>query len=122
MSLMNKLPGSRREPPGLEWYILRRMPLWVLIATLIPAAFYLYAAAFPGPADTETVEKYLSSVGIAVIATILTLWTAAFTIAIGCVVVWIMKGPGYVADAYPLVDADQPGSDRPPIGDTTGPR
>jgi hypothetical protein len=112
MTLLNKLPGSRREPPGLEWYILRRLPLWLLVGTVVPAACYLYAAAFPAPSDADTVEKYLSGVGIAVIATVLTLWTAAFTVAIGCVVVWIMKGPGYVADAYPLVDAEQPGPER----------
>lgn len=35
-------------------------------------------------------------------------WTAVFTIAIGCAIVWLMKGPGFVADAYELIDADQP--------------
>ena len=37
-------------------------------------------------------------------------------------VVWIMKGPAYVADAYPLVDAEEPGHDRPRTSDSTRPR
>jgi len=27
---------------------------------------------------------------------------------IACVIVWLMKGPAYVADAYPLPDSDRP--------------
>jgi len=30
------------------------------------------------------------------------------TVAIGCVIVTIMKGPAYVADAYPVSHRDQP--------------
>jgi hypothetical protein len=28
-------------------------------------------------------------------------WTLVGTVALGCVIVRVMKGPGYVADAYP---------------------
>jgi hypothetical protein len=35
-------------------------------------------------------------------------WTAVFTIAIGCVVVMLMKGPGYVADPLEVSHSDQP--------------
>ena len=34
--------------------------------------------------------------------------TAVFTVAIGAVIVFIMKGPGYVADAYEVNDAKVP--------------
>jgi hypothetical protein len=40
-----------------------------------------------------------------------TVWTAVLTIAIGCFVVVVMKGPAYVADRYPLQDADEPAQD-----------
>jgi hypothetical protein len=36
------------------------------------------------------------------------LLTAVLTIAIGCIVVMIMKGPAYVADGYELDAADAP--------------
>jgi len=108
MKLLQQLPGSRREPPGLEWYILRRLPMLTLLGTVIPTAYYLYVLWFPDPAGTDSVEKQLSSAAIAAIATVLTVWTAAFTVTIGCAVVWIMKGPAYVADRYLLIDADEP--------------
>ena len=56
----------------------------------------------------DPIEKYLSGVAIAAVAATLTIWTAVFTMAIGCGIVWIMKGPAYVADRYPLIDADAP--------------
>jgi hypothetical protein len=33
---------------------------------------------------------------------------ATGSIALACIIVWLMKGPAYVADAYPLPDADAP--------------
>jgi hypothetical protein len=36
-------------------------------------------------------------------------WTAVFTVAIGCVVVMLMKGPGYIADdPMELSHSDKP--------------
>ena len=34
--------------------------------------------------------------------------TAVFTVTIGCIIVVLMKGPAYVADAYKLDDSEQP--------------
>ncbi len=115
MQLLQKLPGSVREPPGLEWQILRRLPLVTIAGTAIACLCLAYAYLFPAPAAGDSVDKYLTGVGIATVATVLTLWTAVFTVAIGCAVVWIMKGPAYVADRYPLSDSERP----PPA---TGPR
>jgi hypothetical protein len=41
------------------------------------------------------------------------LWTIAPTIGIAAFIVLVMKGPAYVADAYPLADAESP-SPKPP--------
>ena len=35
-------------------------------------------------------------------------WTAVLTVGIGCLIVWLMKGPAYVADAYPLPHSEEP--------------
>lgn len=106
MNFLQKLPGSRREPPGLERRIMARLPLFLAAATAIPFFCYLIAPLFS--TSGASAEKYLTGVGIAAIAAILTAWTAAFTVAIGCLIVMIMKGPAYVADRYPLIDADEP--------------
>ena len=42
-------------------------------------------------------------VGLAVL-----LWTLVLTLAIGCAVVIVMKGPAFVADAYPPPGRDAP--------------
>ena len=110
MRLLQKLPGSVREPPGLEWKILKKLPMVLVAGTTVAGLCFAYAYLVPAPDAGDSIEKYLTGVAIAVVATTLTLWTAIFTTAIGCAVVWIMKGPAYVADGYPLSDADQPRS------------
>jgi hypothetical protein len=35
-------------------------------------------------------------------------WTFVATVAIGCVIVMVMKGPAFVADPYPPVGRDDP--------------
>ena len=35
-------------------------------------------------------------------------WTMVITVGIGCVIVMIMKGPGYHADSYPVSHSDRP--------------
>ena len=112
MRYLQKLPDSRRSPPGLERTIWRRLPVALAASSAIPLFGYLYARLFPAPAVGETLEKYLTGVEIAAMATAITAWTAVFTIAIGCVIVMLMKGPAYVADRYPLSDADEPRRDR----------
>ena len=101
MNYFRKL-HNRREPPGLERKILRKLPMALLGSTAIPSLMSLGARWFPPAGTRQEVYKYTSSVDIFAISLGLTLWTAVFTIAIGCVVVVVMKGPAYVADEYPL--------------------
>ena len=35
-------------------------------------------------------------------------WTVVLTVAIGAFIVLVMKGPAYVADAYPMDEAETP--------------
>ena len=83
-----------------------KLPIFVAAGTAIPIFCYVIAPLFR-TAELSP-EKYLTGVGIYAVATVLTAWTAAFTVAIGCLIVMIMKGPAYVADRYPLSDAEQP--------------
>jgi hypothetical protein len=60
---------------------------------------------------TPSEAKIVSNSGlidILVIATLICYWIAMFTIVIGAYIVVLMKGPAYVADAYPLEDSDEP--------------
>ena len=110
MALFNRLHG-RLEPPGRELHILRKLPRIALAGTLLPAALAVLVRVLPPQPDVDT-AKHIRSVDIFAIATTVTFWTAIFTVAIGCVIVHIMKGPAYVADPYPLEHADRPESDK----------
>lgn len=98
---------DRCEPPGMEWAILRRLPLALLIGTLIPIGLSTIARVLP-PAEGVDPAKAVLSVDIFSIATAFVSWTAVLTVAIGCIVVAIMKGPAYVADPYPVAHANRP--------------
>jgi hypothetical protein len=111
MKYLNKLPGSRREPPGLEWALLRRLPMTLMAGTLIPALVAFGSHLWPPEGPAVEVYKHLKMIDFVAIASVVTLWTAVLTIAIGCCVVVLMKGPGYVADRYDLSDAEQPKDD-----------
>ena len=108
MKYLRKLPNSRREPPGLEWVVLRKLPITLLGGTVIPVLFAIAGHFFPPAGTPVEVAKHLTMVNIFSIATVVTVWASAFTLAIGCCVVVLMKGPAYVADKYELQDADRP--------------
>ena len=106
--LLRKLPNSIREVPGMEWVILKKLPITLLAGTLIPLVISLSNRLFPHEGTAIQIVKIVKIVDILSIAIVITVWTAVFTVAIGCFVVVVMKGPGYVADAYELVDSERP--------------
>lgn len=111
MNWFRKLHG-RRVPPGLEIRILRKLPLMTLVGTLAILALPMLVRIWPQqPALDAT--KHIRSVDIFAIATEISLLTAVITVAIGCVVVHIMKGPAYVADPFPVSHADRPKPEKP---------
>ncbi len=99
---------NRSEPPGLERVILRKLPAAMVWSTLLPIALAVIARVTISNDNEIELAKQIRRVDIFAIAAGVTAWTAIFTIAIGCVVVVIMKGPAYVADAYHLEDPDNP--------------
>lgn len=106
-SLFKRL-HDRRDPPGAELALLRRMPLIALLGTALPACASLLARIWPAAWRGLDVAKQVATVDIVVVAVIVTLWTAVLTVSIACIIIFVMKGPGYVADAYPLNEASRP--------------
>ena len=104
--LPTKKLHNRREAPGLERKILRQMPWMVAGNVVVPLLVMGLARVLSDKPLTETVAKQLMRVDIAAIALGLTFATALLTLAIGCVIVVVMKGPAYVADPYDLEDHD----------------
>lgn len=108
MDLLRILPNSRRAPYGLEWVILKKLPMVLLGGALIPLFFSALSHAFPPEGAPMIVARHMTSLDIFAIASALTVWMTVLTVAIGCFIVVVMKGPAYVADAYPLPDSEHP--------------
>lgn len=102
-----KLHG-RQEPAGIELQLLCRMPLILLLGTVLPlVAAFVTRQLVSGPMTREA-AKLIESIDIFLIAAVFTFWTAVVTVSIACFIIFVMKGPAYVADAYPLEDARRP--------------
>jgi len=109
MPWLNKLPDSHPSPSGLEWTLLKRMPRILVIGTLLPLLAAGLARLWPLLVGNEQIAVSLQMMDIYVIATVILHWTVVLTLSIACFIVLVMKGPAYVADAYPLQDFERPG-------------
>jgi len=101
MAWLNRLPGFTQSAPGLEWAIWKRLPAILLWGTAVPLA--LAAAAWYAAPDLSTSAEYRDRLLMVyrLIGLVVLHWTLVLTVAIGCVVVIVMKGPAFVADPYP---------------------
>ena len=114
MNLFNKLPGFVRSAPGWEHRIWRRLPAILLWGTLVPLALagLNHALAPEGP-DTGAENGALLLWDYTMFGVVLLHWTLMLTLALGCFIVRVMKGPAYVADAYPFPDDEAKSTTRP---------
>jgi hypothetical protein len=97
MSWLNKLPNSIRSASGLEWTLWRKLPLIFLVGTAVPLAASVALHLLTDQSGVAQ-ERWLQIMDYVAIGVVVFHWSAVATIAIGCVVVMLMKGPAYVAD------------------------
>ena len=107
-NLFNRLPGFQKTPAGQERQVLRRLPRILAIGTLLLCLPSLAARMWWSGAPDYEVGASITTVDIYAIGVLILHWTAVLTVAIGAVIVTIMKGPAYVADAYPMEGMDRP--------------
>jgi len=110
MAWLNKLPDSIRSPAGMEWTLWRKLPLIWLAGTAVPLLAAIALHVFTNQ-DNDAQVRWLQTMDYVVAGVVIFHWTTVFTIAIGCIVVMLMKGPGYVADALEVSHSDKPRSD-----------
>jgi hypothetical protein len=108
MSWFNSLPGFQKSPAGLERQILRRLPRVLWVGTALAALLAGVMRWLPWSGSEAEVSTRITTVDIYLISLVILHWTAVLTVAIGAFIVLVMKGPAYVADPYPLNDADRP--------------
>lgn len=97
MKYLNKLPGFIKTPSGLEWILFKKIPLIFSIGTAVPCIPML--AIYLG---NEVVSRDQQQIIYQLLGVLFSVWFFVGAIAIGCIVVMIMKGPAYVADPYEL--------------------
>jgi hypothetical protein len=102
MKLFNRLPGFTRTPPGKERVVLRELPKYLWLGSLLLLIPSLVVRLLAGEGESLLVM----STDIYVVSLIILHWTVILTIAIAAFIVLVMKGPAYVADAYPLIEAE----------------
>lgn len=108
MNWLKKLPQSRRANSGLEWLLWRKLPLIALLGTLLPLLSLGLVHLLADPQASAADIRWLQMAGYVVGGVIVFHWSMVATVAIGCVIVMVMKGPGYVADGYRVSHSDQP--------------
>jgi hypothetical protein len=108
MNWLRKLPGFQRTPYGFEWRLLRMMPRVFVAGTLLSIAIAGLARFFITRGSTAEIARQVQLFDYLMIGVVAVLWTAVFTVSIGCVIVWLMKGPAYVADGYEVSHSDKP--------------
>lgn len=108
MNWLKKLTHTQNAASGLEWKLWRKLPLIAVVGTLLPLAglalVHLLADPQPEAADARWLQMLDYVVGGAVVFH----WSMVATVAIGCLIVMVMKGPGYVADGYQVSHSDRP--------------
>lgn len=103
MNLFNTLPGFVRSPPGWEHAIWRRLPGIMLWGTVLPLLLSIANRALTSTGPTSSgEERALLLWDFMMFGVVALHWTLVLTVALGCFIVRVMKGPAYVADAYPL--------------------
>ena len=80
--------------------MLKKLPLYWLGGTCVPLLLSAMARMLPPEGSTSEIAKRLHVIDYIAAGAVMTVWTAALTVAIGCLVVVVMKGPHYAADSY----------------------
>lgn len=108
MNWFKKIPNPRRAAAGLEWHLWRKLPLIALVGTVLPLLCLALVHLLNEPAPEASDARWLQMMDYLVGGLIAFHWSMVLTIGIGCVIVMVMKGPGYVADGYRVSHSDQP--------------
>ncbi|MDR3369717.1 hypothetical protein [Rhodoferax sp.] len=108
MKWLNKLPGFQRTPYGFELRLLRLMPQILLAGAVLPAlSSWMARLAFTEGSASE-IEHRIEIFDFIMLGVATFIWATGLTVGIGCIIVWLMKGPAYVADGYEVSHSDKP--------------
>jgi hypothetical protein len=105
MNWLNQLPGFQRCPAGFEHRIWRRLPTLFVWGALLPILLALLNRATRVDVS-PLAEKAALQWDFLMVGLVVTNWMILIALGVGCFIVRVMKGPAYVADAYPLPELE----------------
>ncbi len=88
--------------------MLRLMPSVWLAGTLLSALGALAARLFMARDSAAELARAIEMFDYMMLGLAITVWTLVLIVSMGCVIVWIMKGPAYVADGFEVSHSDNP--------------
>lgn len=86
------------------------MPTVCVAGTLLPALMSFAARFLITTGSAAELARRIQLFDFVMIGLVIFIWTLVLTVTIGCVIVWLMKGPAYVADGYEVSHSDTPKS------------
>lgn len=108
MNWLRKLPGFQQTPYGFELRLLRLMPTVCVAGTLLPALMSVAARFLTSAGSATELARRIQLFDFMMIGLVIFIWSLVVTVTIGCVIVWLMKGPAYVADGFEVSHSDVP--------------
>ncbi len=110
---MIKNPQSVRYPAGLEWRLLKKLPLLALVGVFLLGFLWLLVTLWPFEGSDQQVRSLVGQLEFALIGALIFYLSMLVAALFGCVMVLIMKGPEYRADGVVLTDREPPSRETP---------
>ena len=88
--------------------MLRLMPTVLLAGTLMPAFMSIAARFLLSASNPAELTKHIQIFDFVMIGVVIFTWNLVVVVTLACVIVWLMKGPAYVADDYEVSHSDAP--------------
>ena len=74
----------------------------------MPALAAWFARSALAQQSLVDLERRIQTFDFLMIGVAVFVWTAVLTVGIACIIIWLMKGPAYVADGYEVSHSDKP--------------
>ena len=84
------------------------MPSVWLAGTVLPGLAALAARWLISGNTAAELARNIQLFDYMMIGLVIFIWTLVLTVTIGCIIVWLMKGPAYVADGFEVSHSDKP--------------
>ena len=91
MNSIQEHTAPRRPPQGLDWVLLRLLPVVGVAGIVLPALAAFFARWFITGGTAEELAKRLQMFDFWMIAVIVVFWALFMTALVGCVIAWVVR-------------------------------